>query len=112
MADFLCSLFLDPYQEDNCCPVFLKVPMQIEGIEGLLMEKVLGWESGLALPLSGPQQPSCPLFFPCPPSPSTSLTMVATVVFCVLATLQAWPGLWASHLERARGSPGENTSIC
>ena len=112
MSDFLWASFLYLFQEDYCCPVFLKVPVEMER---LLVEKNsrLGarpgssylWASATCLYKWGSDYA---LFLSLLPSLSISLIekVVATVVSCVLATFQAWAGLWASQPERSQSSPG------
>lgn len=104
MGGFLKAPFLYLFQEGNCCPVFLKLPGEMEGQLGN-KEKVLDQKPGWLYPSLGLSNLSVQrgaLDIPCSsPFPSLSISLivrvVATVASCVPATFQAWAGLWASR---------------
>lgn len=127
MGDFLWASFLYVFEEENCCPVFLKVPVEMEGLLGLhgRREQRNCWTRSQAQLCSALPSATClykeqPWLLPVPPPSahplSISLTakVVATVASCVLATFQAWAGHQeraSAHPQGAGGSPAENTSI-
>lgn len=116
MGDFLWASFLYVFEEENCCPVFLKVPVEMEGLLGLHGRRKQRncWTRSQAqlcsaLPSATCQYKEQPWLLPVPPPSahplSISLTakVVATVAPCVLATFQAWAGHQEGPVPILRG---------